>query len=99
MKKYSKQGTSMIKSLEKEIEIIELSDKIIEARLEKGIDRIPCDILVVIGEIKKLQHLDIPSIYSVLVWDRKPGAIWEENLQSLDFPGSKYEKVITEEKS
>ena len=67
----------MIKSLEKEIKNINLADKIIEARLEKGIDRIPADILTVIDEIEKLDHLDTPSKWLVLVSHRAPGAIWE----------------------
>ena len=67
----------MIKSLEKEIEYINLADQIIEARLKEGIDKIPADILVVIDEIKNLQHLDNPSKYLVLTRYRKPGVIWE----------------------
>lgn len=75
--RYKKQGTEMIKSLEKEIEYINLADQIIEARLKEGIDKIPADILVVIDEIKKLRHLDNPSKFLVLVRHRKPGKIWE----------------------
>ena len=64
---YTYQGMEKIKALRKEIEIIELSDKICEARAKEGKDKIPRDIDWIIEEVKKLNHLDVPSIYSVLV--------------------------------
>ena len=64
---YTYQGMEKIKALRKEIEIIELSDKICEARVKEGKDKIPKDIDWIIEEVKKLNHLDVPSIYSVLV--------------------------------
>lgn len=72
MKKYRRQGAWMIQDLERKINAINLADEIIEARLERGIDRIPCDIYEVIEEIEKLQkYHDDASIYCFLVSHRK----------------------------
>lgn len=61
------QTAPIIKALEREIEITKLAGSIIEARYNEGKDRIPADIYAVIAEIKKLQYMDDPSIYCVLV--------------------------------
>ena len=67
MKNYKSQSAPMIRSLEREIEIIKLADSIAEARYDEGKDRIPADIHAVIAEVKKLQYMDDASIYCVLV--------------------------------
>ena len=67
MKNYKSQSTPMIRSLEREIEIIKLADSIAEARYNEGKDRIPTDIHAVIADIKELSHLDDASIYCTLV--------------------------------
>lgn len=72
MKRYKKQGSWMIQDLERKIKVISLADEIIEARLEREIDKTPCDIFEVIEEIEKLQkYHDDASIYCLLVSHRK----------------------------
>ena len=67
MKNYKSQSIPMIRSLEREIEIIKLADSIVEARYNEGKDRIPTDIHAVIAAIKELSHLDDAGIYCTLV--------------------------------
>ena len=67
MKNYKSQSTPMIRSLEREIEIIKLTDSIVEARYNEGKDRIPTDIYAVIAAVKELSYLDDASIYCTLV--------------------------------
>ena len=67
MRKYKNQGLYMIKALEKKIEKIKLAESICKARYESGTDRIVIDIHQMMEEIEKLNHLDIASVYAVLV--------------------------------
>ena len=67
MKNYKSQSIPMIRSLEREIEIIKLADSIVEARYNEGKDRIPADIYAVIAAVKELSYLDDAGIYCTLV--------------------------------
>ena len=62
-----KQSEAIIKKLQREIQIVELADSIIEARVKEGIDRVPTDIHAVISAVKNLQYLDDAGIYCTLV--------------------------------
>lgn len=62
-----KESKKIIEKLQREIQIVELADSIIAARVENGIDRIPTDIHAVISAVKNLQYMDDASIYCTLV--------------------------------
>ena len=62
-----KQSKEIISKLQREIQIVELADSIVEARVKEGIDRVPTDIHAVISAFKNLQYLDDASIYCTLV--------------------------------
>lgn len=62
-----KQSKEIISKLQREIQIVELADSIVEARVKEGIDRVPTDIHAVISAVKNLQYLDDASIYCTLV--------------------------------
>lgn len=62
-----KQSKEIISKLQREIQIVELADSIVEARVKEGIDRVHTDIHAVISAVKNLQYLDDASIYCTLV--------------------------------
>lgn len=66
--KYKTQITEMVNDLERKIKDLKLADEICKARFERGIDKVPCDIYLMLSKMKDVGRFwDDESIFYLMM--------------------------------